>query len=322
MIASLHLRQFKRFESLDISGLSKVNLISGKNNCGKTGLLEAILLAGSHWSGDHIATRFRLVSEGSAAQMKVTSSGEYAHWFGRQQGNNWAVWTHGQNLNGRAVEIDFAELQKLGSKAGLEPQLIGGDGHRSYGKPIDYVAIRSWPYSIDEDLVAYESMLKNDGTEQKFESLLRVLEPKLQTIRSLPTDSKVRRALYANTGLGKAIPLALLGNGVNRLSAIYSRALGAKASILLIDEIENGLHHGALIELWKGLKELSDKEGTQIFATTHSMECIAAASEVFGAKPASALSFHRIEDVNGVPSAISIDAALLAGILEDGFEIR
>ena len=119
------------------------------------------------------------------------------------------------------------------------------------------------------------------------------------------------------------IPLSLLGQGVLRLTSIFIRALGAKADILLIDEIENGLHHGALVELWKGLKELSDKEGTQIFATTHSMECIAAASQVFGAGPDAGLSFHRIEDdAKAVPKAISINAALLAGILEDGFEIR
>jgi predicted ATP-dependent endonuclease of OLD family len=165
-------------------------------------------------------------------------------------------------------------------------------------------------------------MLSRDNTEEKFESLLRVLEPKLQTIRSLPTRSKDRRALYASAGLGHVIPLSLLGNGVNRLSAIYSRALGAGAKVLLIDEVENGLHHGALLELWRGLKELADKEGTQIFATTHSMECIAAASEVFGASADSGLSLHRIEDVKGVPTAISVDAALLAGMLEDGFEIR
>jgi hypothetical protein len=70
------------------------------------------------------------------------------------------------------------------------------------------------------------------------------------------------------------------------------------------------------------LKELTDKEGAQIFATTHSMECIAAASEVFGATADAGLSLHRIEDVKGVPTAISVDAALLAGMLEDGFEIR
>ena len=321
MIGSLHLRNFKRFESLDVSGFSKVNLISGKNNCGKTGLLEAILLACDRTNSDEIATKFRLVSEGTG-QVRNKTSQEYSRWFGRNQSDDWAIWfRHGATLlNGRAGKIRYQELENL--LPSNFPRRQTRDDHPVYGERIECVAVRSWPYSVDEDLTAYELMLRSDGTEQKFESLLKVLAPHLQSVRSLPAGPNDQRALYAHTGLGQAIPLALLGNGVNRLSAIYSRTLGSKAKIVLIDEIENGLHHSALVELWKGLKELSDKEGTQIFATTHSMECIAAASQIFGASPDAGLSFHRIEDVKGVPTAISIDAALLAGILEDGFEIR
>ena len=323
MITSLHLRNFKRFESLDVSGFTKVNLLAGKNNCGKTGLLEAILLACDQENADKIATKFRLVSAGQAFASS-NGSEEYSRWFGRQQSDSWAVWCNdGANvLNRRAGKVPKEEFENLFPPMVRFQGVKRVDGHAWFGKRTACVAIRSWPYSVDDDLAAYELMLKSDGTEKKFESLLQVLAPQLQSIRSLPTGSNNQRALYAHAELGKAIPLALLGNGVNRLSAIYSRALGAKADILLIDEIENGLHHGALVELWKGLKELSDREGTQIFATTHSMECIAAASQVFGAGADAGLSFHRIEDVKGVPMAISIDAERLASVLETGFEIR
>ncbi|MBU6343583.1 MAG: AAA family ATPase, partial [Bacteroidetes bacterium] len=42
MITQLHIRNFRLFGSLDIDGLKRVNLFAGKNNTGKTYLLEAI----------------------------------------------------------------------------------------------------------------------------------------------------------------------------------------------------------------------------------------------------------------------------------------
>lgn len=324
MITSLHLRNFKRFESLDVSGFSRVNLITGKNNSGKTGLLEAIILACDQGVLERLATKFRLVTEHIPSTPENQLSSEYAQWFGKQSQNEWEIGIYsGPTQNGRAK----SGVNRLRST--IFPSISWQSGVSTVGQYIPYVAIRSWPYSVSEDLAAYELMLRSDGAEQKLEDLLRVLAPQIKTIRSLPTKSNPSvngqapiRALYANVGLGEAIPLALLGNGVNRLSAIYSRTLGSKAKVVLIDEIENGLHHSALVELWEGLKELSEKEGAQIFATTHSMECIAAASAVFGSGADAGLSFHRIEDVKGIPTAISADATVLAGILEDGFEIR
>jgi len=42
MINELNIEHFKLFKHLNISNLKRVNLFAGKNNCGKTALLEAL----------------------------------------------------------------------------------------------------------------------------------------------------------------------------------------------------------------------------------------------------------------------------------------
>ncbi len=44
MIPSLEIKNFRTFDYLKIDKLAQVNLITGKNNVGKTSLLEAIAL--------------------------------------------------------------------------------------------------------------------------------------------------------------------------------------------------------------------------------------------------------------------------------------
>ena len=316
MITSLHVRNFKRFESLDMNGFSKVNLLTGKNNCGKTGLLEAILLAATEIDIQTAAHAFRRTDG-------LFQGRPFAHWFARSGAAEWE--THIVDAFGKVhSRMNAHDLKKalktFSELGGMDPHVKGvGNAYGLNPNSTPVLAIPSWPIPAEDEAVEFDRMILRKQ-EKIFEARLRSVEPKLESVRALQPDSK--RVLFADVGLPEMIPLSLLGQGVLRLTSIFIRALGAKADILLIDEIENGLHHGALVELWKGLKELSDQEGTQIFATTHSMECIAAASQVFGAGPDAGLSFHRIEDVKGVPTAISINAERLASMLEIGFEIR
>ena len=42
MIRNLKLERYRGFDSYELTELSRVNLLVGKNNCGKTSILEAI----------------------------------------------------------------------------------------------------------------------------------------------------------------------------------------------------------------------------------------------------------------------------------------
>jgi hypothetical protein len=44
MLKNLKVRNYKRFGDLQFSDFRRVNLLTGKNNCGKTSVLEAIML--------------------------------------------------------------------------------------------------------------------------------------------------------------------------------------------------------------------------------------------------------------------------------------
>jgi len=65
-----------------------------------------------------------------------------------------------------------------------------------------------------------------------------------------------------------------MGDGINRILTIILALVNADNGYLLIDEFENGLHYSVQEKLWNIIFNLSKKLGIQVFATTHSEDCI------------------------------------------------
>jgi AAA15 family ATPase/GTPase len=93
-----------------------------------------------------------------------------------------------------------------------------------------------------------------------------------------------------------------------------------KNGILLIDEIENGFHFSSLKVLWKALLKTSKAYDVQIFATTHSYECIAALSEE--SKGEEDIRLYRIEKKNGHHKALTYSSEMVRSGIENRFEVR
>ncbi len=79
-------------------------------------------------------------------------------------------------------------------------------------------------------------------------------------------------------GLDFAVPLESFGGGVLRDFGIIL----SKDGVLLIDEFENGLHYSVQPEIWKLILTLAKRLNVQVFATTHSWDCIEAFKEATG----------------------------------------
>jgi predicted ATP-dependent endonuclease of OLD family len=107
---------------------------------------------------------------------------------------------------------------------------------------------------------------------------------------------------------------------VDILSLVYAR----KSRVVMIDEIENGIHYSVLRGLWWHIKRAARATGTQIIATTHSRECIAAAQDAFVQDGQQMLSLIRLwrRSADSDVSATSYGFAELENALDLSLDIR
>ena len=117
--------------------------------------------------------------------------------------------------------------------------------------------------------------------------------------------------------------LAELGHGLKRYIAIISAILVCQEGCLLIDEIENGIHYMQLDRLWEIILTLSEALNCQIFAATHSKDCIEAyykVSKKLAYKNVSYIKMTRLK--SGKISSSVYDYELLENSLEQDHEVR
>ena len=116
--------------------------------------------------------------------------------------------------------------------------------------------------------VSYDRWTLKTENEGRLVQFLQAVDIRLKSLR--PMEPHGQRMMYADVGLPERIPLPMLGEGFNRLLQVFGVIIGEGAEIVLVDEIENGLHWKALPQVWTGLKAAVSSSSAQIFATTHS----------------------------------------------------
>src|SRR5260370_32304229 len=77
-------------------------------------------------------------------------------------------------------------------------------------------------------------------------------------------------------GIDEPLPLRSLGDGMQRMLGIALALANAQDGMLLVDEIENGIHYSVQPELWQLIFQIAYRLNVQVFATTHSLDCIEA----------------------------------------------
>ncbi len=324
MLKSIHIKNFRGFKELNLSPLKRVNLIVGQNNTGKTGLLEALTLM--LWESPAHC--------GNLPNIFRSSGGDWAENFWK-----WLCYNKDTNI---PVEIkanfdgglEFGillrnsmpspqELSKFRPGALSQYGEVGGlkvftiTGKQSAGIKIHVFSTQ--PTNPRQDAIDYNRVVLR-RKKKDVEELLRKIEPKLEALESLQTGQEP--LLYADLGLNELIPVTQMGQGFNRLLDIYSELVVADAKVLLIDEVENGLHHSVLSTIWRGLYNAARDADVQIFATTHSAECIQAAHEVFASADDydfSVVQLFRLPD--GVQARV-LDRKLIETGVEADIDLR
>ncbi len=150
---------------------------------------------------------------------------------------------------------------------------------------------------------------------------LRAINPRVQGVAA---NGNVA---YADIGLERMIPLNMYGSGVARAAMMLAPCILGSERILLIDELENGLHHAAMVPLLRALLTLAREQHMQVFATTHSIGPLeslrdALNDERFAAFRHTTNCYTLQRDQDGLVRPYRYDYAQFEHCIAHGIEIR
>ena len=164
--------------------------------------------------------------------------------------------------------------------------------------------------------------LQLDGEERRALDFIRPMEARLQGLTPIMVnDVPVIHATLK--GVSRPIPMQLLGEGLNRMFGIVLAMNEARGGMLLIDEIENGLHHNVHEQVFSDLLNLAKACDVQVFATTHSGECLRAAYRAHEKQEAlDNFAYYRLDRVGGKTEAFQFDGEMMETAIELNWNVR
>ncbi|WP_437295184.1 AAA family ATPase [Sorangium sp. So ce426] len=369
MLRELSVQQFRGLRDFTMSGLGRVNLLVGANNCGKTTVLEAlhILLR----VGDPGPLRSVLYQRGEYVQaprgIPDVQAMEVAHLFeGHEIDLGSAFRMTGRNdpefltLDVRIVEalpaqqltlpVDPTEPEPQAGPSGafaIALQWNRGDvltfpltragglildrwlpqRHRrspeNEARPVELVTTRAL------DAQATVSRLEEVVLTENEEVLLRALrsiEPGIERIAPLGSALRSRDGrggiAVKLAGTKHRIPLGSMGDGMWRMLGIALSVVRAAGGVLLIDEIDTGLHYSVMGDMWRLVHDAAKRLDVQVFAATHSRDCAQSLAAIVeaGEAPRPEVTIQRIE--RGNPRAIAFTDDEIRIAAEIGAEVR
>ncbi len=363
MLKSLALRGFRAFESYELAELATVNLLVGKNNSGKTSLLEAVELLVSHGHlsvfsevarrrGEVVSYRpryrvnashlffghtcepgvcFKLSSDDgrelSATILSLDEVGEDAD-----------LWETRRN-SARRRELDEAEETEpafglriaLGAEEEAVALPMAEDGTILHDwrrpivrnglslSPVRFLGLES---SASERMGDAWDRVLADGLENEIAEDMRLLVPEIDSIHFLTGRPGPGGILVGLRDGGRRMPIGSYGDGLRRLLALRLALVSATDGYLLIDEIDAGLHWTVIEDVWRLLVEVADRCNVQIFATTHSHDCVRGLGTLVRSRPglAEKVSLQKVHA--DLDHAVPLRGEQIGTAVEQEIEVR
>jgi AAA15 family ATPase/GTPase len=117
------------------------------------------------------------------------------------------------------------------------------------------------------------------------------------------------------------LPLNLISAAVNKSVAILATMASRPRSVVLVDEIENGIYYRHQAALWRSVLLFAREYESQLILTTHSEEWLEARVEAAG-DAAEDIALWRMERADGVPVLEQLTGRAFKAGMETGGEIR
>lgn len=348
MISNLTITGFRAFRELRVDPLTRVNLFVGKNNAGKTSILEAAeLLAGGGLETLVRNLRRRkeeIISDSEGDEGPELDPSHLFHGHELAPGKSFSI-----EQTGPGRKRFECRLDKIGPRSNLPiapeaPALILSHQEaeparlpltRSAGISAQSLKYLFFPppsgvvkYVGTEEIDAFRlGQLWDDlvltPDEGSVVEALKIINPRVERIAFLGDNRRDARRIFIKlTDAARRLPLGTVGEGFKRLLSLALHLLSARGGYLLVDEIDTGLHHTVMTDMWKLIIETAQRLDVQVLATTHSLDCVRALARVRDRFPdlAPEVMLHRVED--GLPTTVSYDMNEIMISARDHIEVR
>lgn len=295
MFHKIEIERFRGIRYALIDGFKQVNLFFGKNNCGKSSLLESlfftcglsnpILPIHANYMRGYTKARindlqlefynmdtnhpiqFRM-TDGEVRELCISLVEENVDNISLDARDNSFL----SNMDAGMYGLDFKF--KINQKT-FSSQLMFDPVELSKAKrtvPDNYMETLRCTYLNPKfDFNASVQGLKNilfNKDESFIIEGLQMIEPRTKDFTFTDND------MLVDIGLPKRIPVNMMGDGARKIVALLTSIYNNKDGVVLVDEISNGFHYSVMKELWEILIRAAIRNNTQMFVTTHDIDSI------------------------------------------------
>lgn len=319
MFNSIEISRFRGIRHSKVDGLKRINLFFGKNNCGKSSLLDAVFLI-SGLSNPKLPLNINIMrnyrrldpsdmildfyaldidrpieikaSNNEKRELLISAFENSSGKVDLLSEDNNILSNDSTNKYGLVLKCKIDEhayesaiIMSHSSANSLE-QRIKIDAHYKEKLACRYLNPNFDFYTSTEGLV---DVIKNKD-EAFIIDALRVIEPKLKDFVLSKNE------VLVDIGFDKRIPINMMGDGARKILSILTTIYECKDGIVLIDEVSNGFHYSVMKDLWSSIISAADKNNVQIFATTHDLDSIKGLRDaaLFNQDISESVSFYKL----------------------------
>jgi AAA15 family ATPase/GTPase len=294
----ISIKNFRGIQNLTLKDFGIINLFTGKNNSGKTSVLEGIMLTAGMsnpalaLSLDNLrnlfhveADDFQFIFYGLDYKNEPTFAAELfnketrtltIHPTMKQASNANTVSTNtsgGQQVSGLVFDFSTKATHSPRDSQKSTVEFDSG-GHRmvpprNYKEKILGIFLTS-STAWHVELPARLEKVFVDKQKDELINILKIIDPNIKDIILGARGGMI----YFDVGLPKYLPVNIEGAGTLRLLALVTSIFFNRNGVLCIDEIENGLHYKIFESLWKAMIKAALQFNVQLFVTTHNYEIL------------------------------------------------
>ena len=302
-ISDLYIGKYRGINDLEIRDCNYINIFTGKNNAGKTSILELLSIISNPLSlkrwvsicydsrsgGKSIYTEitrmFPLYDSEKRIEFNYTlESSEHRFHADAKENDSSVPQSELMRLNGyiktgaqKPKEDEMLDMKYLSVHIRLDENEITDGVYEEQNRIDKKTDIKdSIPVvfiSTSRRLDGYKYLLKQIiNSKKSIDAIVRILKKFDDSITGISmVDNEC--LVYSNKG-DVAVPIAVYGDGVKKAIYLFAAVIFAKDGIVLIDEFETSIHNEVMADILEILFEAASEYNVQFFMTTHSQSAI------------------------------------------------